>query len=289
MQDRALAAPREMYCAMSSTQVHLIDPCGGMVLVLCEDGSRVLFGNRIGIGNTNDVLQRLFEVLEDGAIDYFVHAGIDIEGIVGAEDITEFFPVKNCLELAGDVDYPQPYLNFRAEREIETVERDDVMEFGGTSIRLLAAQTPHEGKLRPVVMHVAHGEGETARSVLCAGMSTGVDWLEMGELPAEDLKADCLIVDGRRPLDLIVTTRPQGMVNAAHLRAIAPKTVVLGADAGGAQELRLAARELFSHFARLSPGGDGLLEVSKDAWFSIALETGVLRADKEPRAIGKVA
>jgi hypothetical protein len=278
---------------MSATQVHLIDPCAGMILVLCEDGSRVLFGNRIGIGTTNDVLQRLFEVLEDGAIDYFVHAGLDIDGTVGPEDITEFFPVKSCLELAGDVDYPQPYLNFRAEREIETVERDDIMEFGLTNIRLMAAQTSPRGtesKLRPVVMHVTHGEGEEARSVLCAGMSTGVDWLDMAALPPEEVKADCLIVDGRRPLDLIVTTRPQGLVSAAHLRTIAPRTVILGADAGGgAQELRLAARELFGHFARMNPGGEGVVEVKKSAWFSLVLESGVLRTDQEPRAIGKVA
>jgi hypothetical protein len=278
---------------MAATQVHLIDPCGGLILVLCADGSRVLFGNQIGIGSTNDVLQRLFEVLEDGAIDYFVYAGMDSEGAVSAADITEFFPVKSCLELTGEgVEYPQSYLNFRGDREVETVERDDVMEFGDTRIRLIAATATHvmpEGKLRPVVMHVTHGEGEAAVSVLCAGMTNGVDWLEMNTFPAEDLRADCLIVDGRRPLDLIVTTRPQGLVSAAHLRTIAPRTVVLGADAGGTQELRVAARELFAHFARMNPGGDGVIEVKKNAWFALMLDHGRLKSEQEPRAIGKVA
>jgi hypothetical protein len=277
---------------MAATQVHLIDPCAGMILVLCADGSRVLFGNQIAIGNTNDVLQRLFEVLEDGVIDYFVHAGMDADGALGPEDITEFFPVKSCLELVGDgFDYPQSYLNFRGDREVETVEREDVMEFGDTSIRLMAAASPHvtaEGRFRPVVMHVSHGE-EPSNSVLCAGMSTGVDWLEMNAFPPDDLRAGCLIVDGRRPLDLIVTTRPQGMVNADHLRSIAPRTVVLGADPGLTQELRIAARELFSYFARMTPGGEGLVEVKKSAWFSLTLEGESLHSEQEPRAVGKVA
>jgi hypothetical protein len=276
---------------MATTQIHFIDPCGGMLLVVCDDGSRVLFGNQIGLGTTNDVLQRLFEVLEDGAIDYFVPAGMDSEGTVGPEDISEFFPVKNCLELAGQGDaYPQSYLNFRGEREVETVEPDDIMEFGETQIRLLAARTPHEtteGALRPVVMRVAHGTGDDARAAICAGMSKGTDWLEIME--AEEITADCLIVDGRHPLDLIITTRPKGNVSADHLRKMGPRTVILGADAGGTHELRVAARELYGHMTRLNPGGDGLIEVKKTAWCSLSLGGDRLAIAQEPRAIGQVA
>jgi hypothetical protein len=277
---------------MATTQVHLIDPCGGMILVLCEDGARVLFGNQVALGTTNDILQRLFEVLEDGAIDYFVHSGVDGEGSVGPEDISEFFPVKNCMELIGaGVAYPQTYMNFKAELPVEMLEPDDIMEFGETRIRLFAARTPRdlpEGPLRPVVMRVTHGEGEHSTSLLCSGMTNGVDWLEIMDME-EDLKADCLVVDGRRPLDLIITTRPKGLVSADHLRRISPRTVVLGADAGNASELRLAARELYSYFARLNPGGDGLVEVKKTAWFSLTLDTGRIAVTTEPRAIGKVA
>lgn len=277
---------------MATTQVHLIDPCGGMILVLCEDGSRVLYGNQVAMGTTNDILQRLFEVLEDGAIDYFVHSGMDGEGTVGPEDIAEFFPVKNCMELVGEgIAYPQAYMNFKAELPVEMLEPDDIMEFGETRIRLFSARTPRElpeGALRPVVMRVTHGEGEGAPTLLCAGMTTGVDWLEIMEME-ENLGADCLVVDGRRPLDLIITTRPKGLVSADHLRRISPRTVVLGADPGNAGELRLAARELYSYFARLNPGGDGLVEVKKSAWFSLALDASRIAVTTEPRAIGKVA
>jgi hypothetical protein len=276
---------------MATTQVHFIDPCGGMLLVVCDDGSRVLFGNQIGVGTTNDVLQRLFEVLEDGAIDYFVPAGMDSEGSVGPEDISEFFPVKCCLELSGQGDaYPQSYLNFRGEREVETVEHDDIMEFGETQIRLLAARTPHEtpgGLLRPVVMRVTHGGGDDARSVICAGRTKGTDWLEIME--AEEITADCLIVDGRHPLDLIITSRPKGNVSAEHLRKMAPRTVILGADAGGAHELRMAAREFFGHMVGLNPGGEGFVEVKKTAWCSLTAGSGRVAIAQEPRAIGKVA
>jgi hypothetical protein len=276
---------------MATTQVHLIDPCAGMLLVVCDDGARVLFGNQIGIGGTNDVLQRLFEVLEDGAIDYFVPAGMDAEGSVGPEDISEFFPIKNCLELSGQGDaFPQSYLNFRGDREVETVEPDDIMEFGETQIRLFAARQPHEtpeGALRPVAMRVTHGTGEDACSLLCAGMTTGIDWLDIVE--AQDVSADALVIDGRRPIDVITTTREKGNVSAEPLRRIGPRTVVLGADAGGAAELRLAARELYTHVTRLNPGGNGLVEVRKSAWFTLTLSGGRIALDQEPRAVGKVA
>lgn len=278
---------------MATTQVHLIDPCGGMILVICEDGARVLFGNQIGLGTTNDVLQRLFEVLEDGSIDYFVPAGMDAEGSVGVEDISEFFPVKSCLEFAGVGDaFPQSYLNFRTDREIETVEADDIMEFGETRIRLVTARTPRdlpEGPLRPVVMVVTHGEGPGSTTVICPGMTNGVDWIEIAEADDANIQADCLIVDGRKPLDLIITSRAKGLVNAEHLRKIAPKTVVLGADADGAQEQRLAARELYNYFARMNPGGEGLVDVKKSAWLSLTMDNGRVGIAQEARAVGKVA
>lgn len=276
---------------MATTQVHFIDPCAGMLLVVCDDGARVLFGNQIGIGTTNDVLQRLFEVLEDGGIDYFVPAGMDAEGTVGPEDISEFFPIKSCLELAGQGDgFPQSYLNFRGDRDVETVEPDDIMEFGETQIRLSASRQAHEtseGGLRAVVMRVSHGAGDDARSLLCAGMTTGLDWLDLVE--TQDVAADALVIDGRRPIDVITTTRDTGNVSAEPLRRIGPRTVVLGADAGNATELRVAARELYTHVTRLNPGGDGFVEVRSSAWFSMTLSPEGLSLAQETRAVGKVA
>ena len=278
---------------MSTTQIHLLDPCAGMVLVVGSDGTRLLYGSQIGIGSANEVLQRLFEVLEDGKIDYFVHTGIETEGAVSVGDLTDMFPVGTCLEPAGEgFAMSQLYTNFRAEREVDTLEPDDIYELGETQVRIIAS--PHgrdtaEGKLRPVALHVAHGEEATGGSLLCTGAMNGLDWLDIGEDAARLFQADVLVIDGRHPLDVILTARDRGLVSAEPLRWIAPKTVMLGTDPEGENKLRVAARELYGHFARQNPGGSGLVELSVKAWTSLTLDGATAKFDTEPRALGKVA
>ncbi|MHB2169737.1 ComEC/Rec2 family competence protein [Alsobacter sp. R-9] len=278
---------------MSSTQIHLIDPCAGMVLVIGSDGSRLLYGSRFGAGTANEILQRLFEVLEDGKIDYFVHSGFDADGPVTAADITDMFPIETCLEPEGEgFALPQIYENFRAEREVETLEPDDVWELGDTQVRIIAG--PHgretaEGRLRPVGIHVSHGEDPAGGSVLCTGPLNGLDWLDLGEATAEQFRSDVLIVDGRFPLDIILTARDRGLVSADPLRWIAPRTVLLGADPDGENKLRVAARELYGHIVTRHPGGRGLVELSGKAWISLTLDGTNADLVQEQRALGKVA
>lgn len=278
---------------MKTTQVHLIDPSNGMVLVTCADGARVVFGSQIGIGTQNEVLQRLFEVLEDGKIDYFVHTGVEPEGSVAIADIDQFFGIQQCLERSGGgIDWPQPYVNFRGERTVETVDADDVMEFGATQIRLLAAKAPRptsEGNVRPVALRVSHGEDVVESAVLCPGATNGLDWLDIAEEAVETYASACLVIDGRRPLDMIVTARQKGMVSADHLRRMRASTVLLGSDPDGDNDLRVAARELYGHFARQNPGGSGLVEVKSSAWLTVTLDGKTASLETEQRAIGKVA
>ena len=275
------------------TQVHVIDPCGGMVLVIGTDGTRLLYGSQIGIGTTNEILQRLFEVLEDGKINYYVHPGVESDGAVKVEDISEFFPVDVCLELetTGD-DVSAVYRNFRAERTIETLASDDIYELGETQIRVIGGATTRpsgEGMVRPVALHVSHGEEPSGGAVLCPGAMNGLDWLELGEEAVRAVQSDCLILDGRHPLDSILTSRERGLVSADPLRWIAPRTILLGQDPDGENKLRIASRELYGHIARQHPGGDGLIEMSNKAWVSLTLEGSKAELVKESRVVGKVA
>lgn len=278
---------------MSTTQIHLLDPCAGMVLVVGSDGTRLLYGSQAGLGSSNELLQRLFEVLEDGKIDYFVHPGIETDGAVSVSDITDMFPVGTCLEPAGDgFAVSQRYANFRGDREVDTLEPDDVYELGDTQVRIVAS--PHgrdtaEGRLRPVALHVVHGEGATGGGLLCTGAMNGLDWLDLGEDVVRQFQADALIVDGRHPLDIILTARDRGLVSADPLRWIAPRTVLLGADPDGENKLRVAARELFTHIARQNGGGAGLVELSSKAWTGLTLDGTAAAIDTEARALGKVA
>jgi hypothetical protein len=278
---------------MKTTQIHLIDPSAGMVLVTCADGSRVVFGSQVGIGTQNEVLQRLFEVLEDGGIDYFVHTGVEVEGSVSIAAIDEFFSVKQCMERAcKDVDWPQAYVNFRGERSVELVEADDVMEFGETQIRLLAADAPRptaDGRILPVAMRVSHGEDNAASSVLCPGATNGLDWLDIAAGDVETFASAGLVIDGMRPLDMIVTARQKGMVSAEHLRLMKAGTVLLGANPDGENVLRVAARELYGHFTGQNPGGAGLIEVKASSWLTLHLDGKGARLEEEARPLGKVA
>src|SRR3954453_5429367 len=111
---------------MSSTQIHIIDPSAALIMVLCADGTRVLFGTHAGGGTSNEIVQRLFEVLEDGNVDYLVHEGIEPQGTSIIEGLSEFFPIKTCLELEGEgFDTPQFYQYLRTDREVETLESSD--------------------------------------------------------------------------------------------------------------------------------------------------------------------
>ncbi len=278
---------------MSTTQIHLLDPCAGMVLVVGSDGSRLLYGSQAGLGSSNELLQRLFEVLEDGKIDYFVHPGVETEGAVGVADITDMFPVETCLEPAGEgFAVSQLYANFRADRETDTLEPDDIYELGETQVRIIASphgrETP-EGKIRPVALHVAHGEEAVGGSILCTGAMNGLDWLDLGEETVRLFQADTLILDGRHPLDVILTARDRGLVSADPLRWIAPKTVLLGTDPDGENKLRVAARELYGHIARQNGAGAGLVELSPKAWTTLTLDGTVAKIENEARALGKVA
>ncbi len=278
--------------SMKPTQIHLIDPSLGMILVTCADGARVVFGSHVGIGSQNEVLQRLFEVLEDGQIDYLVHAGVETEAAVSISAIHEFFGVKACLERAGTgIAWPQAYVKFRAGREVETVEADDVMEFGETKIRLLSAapRAVPEGLVQPVALRVSHGDDNPASAAVCAGATNGLDWLDIIEGEEETFRSACLLLDGRRPLDMIVTARQRGMVSADPLRRLRASTVLLGADPEGENELRVAAREVYAHFTKASPGGAGLVEVKPNVWFTVTLDGRSVGVDREMRALGKVA
>jgi hypothetical protein len=275
------------------TQVHVIDPCAGMVLVIGTDGTRLLYGSQIGIGSTNEVLQRLFEVLEDGKINYYVHPGVETDGVVKVEEIAEFFPVDVCLELESTGDDVSPiYRNFRAERTVETLAPDDIYELGDTQIRVVGGSTPRssgEGIVRPVALHVSHGEEPAGGAVLCPGAMNGLDWLELGEDVVQALQADCLVLDGRHPLDSILTSREKGLVSADPLRWIAPRTILLGQDPDGENKLRIASRELYGHIARQHPGGDGLVEMNNKAWLSLTLDGTRAEIVRESRVAGKAA
>lgn len=279
---------------MSSTQVHIIDPSAALIMVLCADGSRVLFGTHAGGGTSNEIVQRLFEVLEDGSVDYLVHEGIEPQGTSIVEGLSEFFPIKTCLELEGEgFEIPQFYQYLRADREVETLEASDIFELGETQIRLLGAHVPHPesgSNSRAIAMLVTHGDGPTASSVLCCGATTGLDWLEIAKtLPADDYRAGCMIVDGRRPLDIVLTAPSRGHVTADHVRAIGASTIVLGADPDGASRLRLAARELYTHFAGLSEGGYDLVELNNRAWTALELNGTDVQIVREERPLSKVA
>jgi len=135
-------------------------------MVLCADGSRVLFGTHAGGGTSNEIVQRLFEVLEDGSVDYLVHEGIEPQGTSIVEGLSEFFPIKTCLELEGEgFEIPQFYQYLRADREVETLEASDIFELGETQIRLLGAHVPHPesgSNSRAIAMLVTHGDGPEA-------------------------------------------------------------------------------------------------------------------------------
>jgi hypothetical protein len=281
---------------MPATQVHIIDPCaGGMILVQCEDGSRLLFGSSVMRGVHDEIVQHLFEVLEDGQIDYFVHAGVEPDGKLDLAELADYFPVKTCAELVGEgIAYPAPYLAFREGREIETLDPDDILEFGRTSVRVLGAPVGHPmagGTWRPLALHVSHeredGEGRTA--LLALGATGGLDWAGMFGTDAEELKADCLVVDGRRPLDIVITAGEKPEVSIDCLRRIAPSTIVLGADAGKQRELRNAARALYECFTRENAGGAGVIEMRGDAWISLVLDGETVKVESEPRPLGKAA
>jgi hypothetical protein len=276
---------------MAATQVHIIDPCaGGMVVVMCEDGSRVLFGASVHGCTHNDIAQRLFEVLEDGQIDYFIHPGVDPEGRVDLSAINEFFPIKACVELAGNgIAYPQAYLDFRGSREVETMEIDDVLGFGKTSIRLIGAAEPRiigGQPRRPVALHVAHEEDEdTVNAVVVLGATGGGDWRDAEALGADPAKAFCLVVDGRRPLDIVITTGDRPDVGVDHLAAIAPSTIVIGsAPSGTPDPLRGAARALYDLFTRQTGDGHGVVEIGAE-WLGLIIDGSTLRFDREPRAV----
>ncbi len=172
------------------------------------------------------------------------------------------------------------------------MEPDDIYELGETQVRIVASpggrDTP-EGRLRPVALHVSHGEEAQGGSVLCTGAMSGLDWLDLGEELTSQFRADVLIIDGRQPLEVILTSRERGLVSADPLRWIAPKTVLLGADPDGENKLRVAARELYGHICRRHPGGSGLIELSGRAWTGLTLDGTDAALSQETRALGKVA
>jgi hypothetical protein len=281
---------------MAATQVHIVDPCaGGMILVLCEDGSRVLFGSSVHNGNHNEIAQRVFEILEDGVIDYFIHPGIEPEGKIDLNGLAEFFAVKSCAELEGEgIRYPATYVAFREGREIETLEPDDVLEFGRTAIRVLGAPAGRAidgGTWRPLALHVSHEneDGEARTCVLAMGATGGLDWMAMNQDVIADLRADCIFVDGRRPLDIVITTGTKTEVSIDLLRAIAPSSIIVGAQSGQNQELRSAALALYECFTRDNEGGAGVIEMTDDAWVSVVLDGVSARVAREPRALIKAA
>ncbi|MCP8937829.1 hypothetical protein NK718_04825 [Alsobacter sp. SYSU M60028] len=273
---------------MSATQIHIVDAAAGLILVVCSDGSRVLFGSHVGLGTPNEAVQRIFEILEDGAIDYFIHECAEPQGVPVIDALVEFFPVKMCLERTGaDVDAPQFYRNIRGERRVETLDASEIYELGETQLRILQAEAARPGRPhRPVALHVMHGEGRLASSAMCCGATSGLDWRDIAATDP-DLQAACMIVHGSRPLDVVLTARDLGIASAEPLRAIAPSTVVLGADPGGATSLRGAARELYSHFAR--GNGAGLVELTRAAWTTLVLDGDGVRIEREDRPMTKVA
>ncbi|PSC02590.1 hypothetical protein SLNSH_23220 [Alsobacter soli] len=278
---------------MASTQVHIIDPCGGgLILVQCEDGSRVLFGSNVQAAGQQEIVQRIFEVLEDGAIDYFIHSGVDVEGKLDYAAIDEFFPVKNFVELVGqDIEYPASYLAFRGSRPVEVLEPDDVLGFGATSVRVFGAPAgrPMAGGIwRPLALHVAHETEEGTNALLALGSTGGLDWLAIEKTLAEEMKADCLVVNGAHPLDIVITTGDRVEVSIDHLRRIGPKTVVMGAEHGSRSPLRSAALELYSCFTR-DNGGQPVIDMKKDSWLALKLDGLNVKTESEPRALGQAA
>ncbi|MEJ1938516.1 hypothetical protein WDZ92_50625, partial [Nostoc sp. NIES-2111] len=178
------------------------------------------------------------------------------------------------------------------ERTVEHVDAADGMEFGATQIRLLAPDAPRptaDGRILPVAMRVSHGEDNAASAVLCPGATNGLDWLDIASGDVETFASAGLVIDGVRPLDMIVTARQKGMVSAEHLKLMKPSTVLLGANPDGENALRVAARELYGHFARQTPGGAGLVEVKASSWLTLHLDGKGTRIEEEARPLGKVA
>ena len=157
---------------MSSTQVHIIDPSAALIMVLCADGSRVLFGTHAGGGTSNEIVQRLFEVLEDGSVDYLVHEGIEPQGTSIVEGLSEFFPIKTCLELEGEGFDIRNSTNIYARiAEVETLEAERRFRTRRNPDPAVGAQVPHPetgSKYRAIAMLVTHGDGPTASSVCAA-------------------------------------------------------------------------------------------------------------------------
>ncbi|WP_406856821.1 hypothetical protein ABEG18_04075 [Alsobacter sp. KACC 23698] len=278
---------------MAATQVHIIDPCGGgLVLVACEDGSRVLFGSSAHLVSQHDVLQRLFEVLEDGAIDYYAHSGVETDNKLDLAAIDEFFPIKTCVEFVGSgVNYPPSYVAFRADRPVEMLEADDVLGFGATNVRLFGAAKPRPmdtGEWRPLALHVAHEEPTGSKAVLALGATGGLDWIAIAKAVGDDLKADCVVVDGNRPLDIVITTGERVDVSIDHLRRIGPSMIVMGAESHSKSPLRKTAMDLYSCFTREN-GGQSVIDMKKDGWLTLKLDGDGVRTEVEPRSIGQAA
>ena len=278
---------------MASTQVHIIDPCGGgLILVQCEDGSRVLYGSNVSAAGQQEVVQRIFEVLEDGKIDYFIHSGVEVDGKLDYAAIDEFFPIKACVELAGkDIQLPPSYLAFRGSRTVEMLEPDDVLGFGATNIRVFGAQSGRPmpgGVWRPIALHVSHETDAGTNALLALGHTGGLDWLAIEKELAEEMKADCLVVNGNLPLDIVITTGDRVEVSIDHLRAIGPRTVVMGAEHGSKNPLRKAAIDLYGCFTR-DHGGDPVLDMKKDSWLALKLDGQKVKTETEPRALGMAA
>jgi hypothetical protein len=278
---------------MTATQVHIIDPCGGgLVLVTCEDGSRLLFGSSAQMVSQQDVLQRMFEVLEDGAIDYYAHGGVESDSKLDLAAIDEFFPIKTCVEFAGTgVSYPPSYVAFRGDRPVEMLEADDVLGFGATNIRLFGATTPRttdNGEWRPLALHVAHEGPAGSNALLALGATGGLDWIAIAKAVGEDLKADCVVVDGNRPLDIVITTGERVDVSIDHLRRIGPSMIVMGAESHSKSPLRKTAMELYSCFTREN-GGQSVIDVKKDGWLTLKLDGVSIKSEVEPRSIGQAA